>query len=104
MPLNLVPPKPVSVVTINYRTPEITLQCLASIAAANVQNISVTIIDNNSGDNSVSLIDAQIDYIAFRIYRDTEQADKGDAKIRGDELQVSGQRGFQEIREWNRKT
>ncbi len=60
LPPDTVPPRPVSIVTINYRTPEITLQCLASIAAANIENVSVTIIDNNSGDNSVSLIEAEI--------------------------------------------
>ena len=60
VPLDTVSPKPISIVTINYRTPEITLQCLASIADANVQNVSVTIIDNNSGGNSLSLIEDEI--------------------------------------------
>ncbi len=53
-------PKSITIVSINYKTPELTLQSLASIASSNAVNVSAVVVDNNSGDNSVEIISAEI--------------------------------------------
>ena len=52
--------KSITVVTINYKTPEIPLQCLESVANSYISNLSIVIVDNNSGDGSADLIEQAI--------------------------------------------
>lgn len=49
--------------TVNYRTPEITIQCLASLAPeiAAMEDARVVVVDNASGDDSVSRISEAIE-------------------------------------------
>ncbi len=54
------PKKSITIVTINFRTPDLTVQCLASVFNSNTQNVSVVVVDNNSGDNSVEQIEQAI--------------------------------------------
>jgi N-acetylglucosaminyl-diphospho-decaprenol L-rhamnosyltransferase len=50
------------VVIVNYRTPDLLIQCLQSIAVerADWPNLKVTVIDNNSGDGSPRKMEAGI--------------------------------------------
>src|SRR5580704_14493265 len=50
------------VIIINYRTPQITLDCLASLAPqiGDVPEAKVVIVDNASGDDSISLLSRAI--------------------------------------------
>ena len=60
------PPPPASarirVVTVNYRTPELAVRCLASLAAerAGVAELQAVVVDNASGDGSPGRIGAAI--------------------------------------------
>ncbi|MDP9174830.1 MAG: glycosyltransferase family 2 protein [Planctomycetota bacterium] len=51
------------IVIINYRTPQVTIDCLASLAAQidDVPGTRVILVDNASGDNSMPLLRATID-------------------------------------------
>jgi GT2 family glycosyltransferase len=53
---------PVLAVTVNYRTPELTLRCLASLAVEGVDPASLraVVVDNASGDGSPETISAGI--------------------------------------------
>ena len=48
----------VLIVIVNYRTPDLTINCLRSLVPelAIVPNMQVTVVDNNSGDDSVNKI------------------------------------------------
>ena len=47
-----------AIIIVNYRTPSVTTECLASILPeASEYSIGVVVVDNASGDNSVSLIE-----------------------------------------------
>lgn len=52
----------VSVVVVNYRTPELTIQCLRSLHEENFAQLSITVlvVDNYSSDNSVEALDHEI--------------------------------------------
>jgi GT2 family glycosyltransferase len=52
-----------AVIILNYRTPELTIQCLGSLAACvgEVPGTRVLVVDNNSGDESVGRISAAIE-------------------------------------------
>lgn len=52
----------VLVAIINYRTPQLTIDCLASLAAPDARpaNTHVVVVDNASGDNSIALIEQAI--------------------------------------------
>lgn len=56
----------VSVIVVNYRTPEYAVQCVQSLAAErlSISTLEVVLVDNASGDNSVSIMsDGLADYI-----------------------------------------
>ena len=44
--------------TVNYRTPELAIKCLRSVARelAQLPQTQMTIVDNDSGDDSVKII------------------------------------------------
>ena len=48
----------VSVVVVNYRTPEYAIKCVQSLVAERlpISNLDVVLVDNASGDNSVSMM------------------------------------------------
>jgi N-acetylglucosaminyl-diphospho-decaprenol L-rhamnosyltransferase len=51
------------IVIVNYRTPQVTLDCLTSVAAQiqDVPGTRVVLVDNSSGDNSVPFLRAAIE-------------------------------------------
>jgi len=53
----------VRIVVVNYRTPELSIECLRSLKAEVLAhpNASVTVVDNDSRDNSAHLISAAIE-------------------------------------------
>jgi GT2 family glycosyltransferase len=52
----------VTVVVVNYRTPQLVIQCLDSLSAQQSDGIrcKVLVVDNNSGDSSVEILSAGI--------------------------------------------
>lgn len=52
----------VNVVIVNFRTPVLTLECLSSLKADIIPKISITvlIVDNHSGDNSIKILSSEI--------------------------------------------
>jgi N-acetylglucosaminyl-diphospho-decaprenol L-rhamnosyltransferase len=48
----------VSVIVVNYRTPEYSIQCVQSLVGERIKvpNLEIVLIDNASGDNSVSMM------------------------------------------------
>jgi GT2 family glycosyltransferase len=51
------------IIIVNYRTPKVTLDCLASVAAQirDVKDARVVLVDNASGDDSISLFNQAIE-------------------------------------------
>jgi hypothetical protein len=50
------------IVIVNYRTPELTIECLRSIAPQVTPGMRAVVTDNLSGDDSVQLIEHAIDF------------------------------------------
>src|SRR5437764_14787648 len=50
------------IVIVNYRTPELTIDCLRSLAPQITAEMRVVIVDNLSGDDSVDEITRAIDF------------------------------------------
>lgn len=50
------------IVIVNYRTPELTIECLRSIASQVTPGMRAVVTDNLSGDDSVQLIEHAIDF------------------------------------------
>ncbi len=51
-------------VTVNYRTPELTIKCIESVARErerNLPGLAMCVVDNNSGDGSVEMITAAVE-------------------------------------------
>ena len=53
----------VGIVIVNWQKPELTIQCINSLFKSRYKNFSVVVVDNNSGDNSVSLIENRFPFI-----------------------------------------
>lgn len=45
-----------SIIIINYKTPQLTLQCVESIVATTKSAYEIIVVDNNSGDNSQQVV------------------------------------------------
>jgi len=58
-------PEDVRVVVVNWRRPDETLDCLASLAAAGVDEAAVVVVDNGSGDESIPRIEAAFPGVAI---------------------------------------
>jgi len=54
-------PSELAVILLNYRTPDLTLSCLASLAGEAGDQAQVVIVDNDSGDGSAARFEAEID-------------------------------------------
>ena len=65
------------VIIINYRTPQITLDCLASLAPqiGDVPEAEVVVVDNSSGDDSISLLSRAIKKNRWESWADLKAAD-----------------------------
>lgn len=71
----------VSIVIVNYNTAELTMQCIASIRMK-VREIryEIIVVDNNSADRSVDLLEKEID---VQVIRNTENIGFGRANNQG---------------------
>lgn len=50
-------PEPlISVILLNWNAPKMTIECIKSIYDSSYQNLKVTVVDNNSTDNSIEVI------------------------------------------------
>lgn len=54
-----------SIIIVNYKTPELVLDCLASICEYDIQNTEIIIVDNNSGDNIEIILKENFPQVIF---------------------------------------
>src|SRR5262249_17957530 len=47
----------IAIILLNYRTPELAIDCLASLAGQIEPDVQVVVVDNNSGDGSADRIE-----------------------------------------------
>jgi N-acetylglucosaminyl-diphospho-decaprenol L-rhamnosyltransferase len=52
--------QPVVAIILNWRTPELTLQCVRSVQASVGVCVDILIVDNASGDDSVAILDSEL--------------------------------------------
>ena len=57
----------VSIVIVNFQTPQLTVDCLDALDKENstVVQVNTLIVDNNSGDDSVKVLDAWINSSSY---------------------------------------
>lgn len=51
---------PVLIITLNWRQPETTLECVQSLQALSYSNFDILVIDNGSADTSVTILETQL--------------------------------------------
>jgi len=50
----------VSIVIVNFRTPQLTIECLNTLGNSGIVDFNTFIVDNNSGDGSLKMLDSWI--------------------------------------------
>jgi N-acetylglucosaminyl-diphospho-decaprenol L-rhamnosyltransferase len=63
-------PPNLDIIILNFRTPDLTIQCLRSIAASldRSPSIQVTLVDNDSGDESAKKIEEAIEHERWQVW------------------------------------